>query len=369
MMHRTIAVAILAYVQVSAVNAQGGSKGRPTRYVCPKDHGLQYTTPEPNVVTFELKCNQGTTAKRIDNTPKDSQKECAVHCAEHPECQSADYNWDTKNCARFSETNVNTWFPLEERKKEPKPEPQPARAGANCPAAPRNIVESMANATTFKDEIRCPEDDGKIFISASGTYMQNKCQHEFDSKSPIAETSMSTLTECYNYCADTPGCNSVTWEAGWPSWKCRLFVEGPDKLKKCGMNIHGGAYVIDPPTIEAADDQIVLCATGCPNAHGQTFDSPSGERFRMSCCKRHGVQHFAKEHMPSLKSCMSACGTVPSCQSVDYQQSTGLCYFGKHSGEPSISVAGWSSAYSVGCAGACKKEGGCCGSAQGRDEL
>ncbi|KAK8042959.1 hypothetical protein PG994_013442 [Apiospora phragmitis] len=367
MMHRTIAVAILAFIQFSAVNAQGGSKGRPPKYKCPEDHGVQYTTPDPNVVTFELKCGQGTTAKRVDNTPKDSQKECANHCSEHPKCQSADYNWDTKNCARFEETGVNTWFPLEERKnKDPKPDPQPARAGANCPAAPRNIVEAMTDATTFSTDIRCPADDGKIFISASGTYLQNRCQHEFDSKPPIGETPMSTLTECYNYCADTPGCNSVTWEAGRPSWLCRLFVEGEDKLKKC--DIHGGAYVIDPPTIEAADDQIVLCSTECPHGHGQTFDYPSGERFRMSCCKRHGVKHFAKEQMPSLKACMSACGTVPSRQSVDWQASTGLCYFGKHSGEPSISVAGWSSAYSLGCAGACKKEGGCC-DAQGRDEL
>lgn len=35
-----------------------------------------------------------------------------------------------------------------------------------------------------------------------------------------------------------------------------------------------------------------------------------------------------------------------------------MCYFGKHSGEPTIEVAGWSSAHSLGCAGACK-QGGC----------
>lgn len=45
------------------------------------------------------------------------------------------------------------------------PAPQPARAEANCPAAPRNIVESMANATTFATEIRCPE--GEIAVVSS----------------------------------------------------------------------------------------------------------------------------------------------------------------------------------------------------------
>ncbi|KAK7955878.1 uncharacterized protein PG986_005100 [Apiospora aurea] len=123
--------------------------------------------------------------------------------------------------------------------------------------------------------------------------------------------------------------------------------------------------VYHSPTIEAAADEVVLCSTECPRAHGQTFESPSCERFRMSCCKRHGVQHFVKEPMPSLMACMSACGIVPACQSVDHQLSTGLCYFGKHSGEPSINVAGWSSAYSVGCAGACKKDGGVVGVLRG----
>lgn len=43
-----------------------------------------------------------------------------------------------------------------------------------------------------------------------------------------------------------------------------------------------------------------------------------------------------------------------------------MCYFGKHSGEATISVAGWGSAYSLGCAGACKATGGCsCASQDG----
>lgn len=91
----------------------------------------------------------------------------------------------------------------------------------------------------------------------------------------------------------------------------------------------------------------------------------------MSCCKRHGVKAFATEPMASLEACMAACGTVPACQSVDWQADAGLCHFGTHSGEPAISVAGWGAAYSLGCAGACRKNGCCgCGGAQGaRDEL
>lgn len=91
----------------------------------------------------------------------------------------------------------------------------------------------------------------------------------------------------------------------------------------------------------------------------------------MSCCKRHGVEAFAKEPKPSLQACMETCGLVPACQSVDWHAESGMCYYGKHSGEPAINVAGWSSAYSLGCAGACRQDGaGCgCGAKGARDEL
>jgi len=81
----------------------------------------------------------------------------------------------------------------------------------------------------------------------------------------------------------------------------------------------------------------------------------------MSCCARHGVTVIGSEPMASLKACMDACGQMPSCQSVDWQQATGTCYFGKHSGDPTISVSEWSAAYSIGCAGACNQKTGCCG--------
>ena len=43
------------------------------------------------------------------------------------------------------------------------------------------------------------------------------------------------------------------------------------------------AFQIEPPTIEAADDPLVLCSTECPQAHGQIYDSPSGEVRRLLC--------------------------------------------------------------------------------------
>ncbi|KAI1081425.1 hypothetical protein F5B20DRAFT_579289 [Whalleya microplaca] len=376
MMQRTVAVAVLTYLQLTAVDAQG-SKGRPIRYVCPQDNGLQYTTPAPNAVTFELKCDQGTTAKRIDNTQKNSQKECADFCSEHPECQSADYDWITKNCARFSEyiptipmANVNTWFPLQERtQQDPKPAPQ-QRSAPNCPATPNLIVESVSNSSSFTSDSKCPQDDNKIFVSAGGQYMRTRCNAHVNSQAPFASSALSTLTECFNYCSDTPGCNSVSWEGGRPSWLCRLYSEGEEAAGPCANHLHDMAFIMDPPTIEAADDPLILCSTECPYANGQTWDSPSGVKFHMDCCKRHGVKAFSQERLPSLKACMAACATAPACQSVDWHGETGMCYFGKHSGEPTISVSGWSSAHSLGCAGACKKSCGCAGGQDdSKDEL
>lgn len=80
----------------------------------------------------------------------------------------------------------------------------------------------------------------------------------------------------------------------------------------------------------------------------------------MHCCKRHGVEVFLQEPAASFKECMALCGSVPACQSVDYHQDTGKCSLGKHSGAPSILVAGWASAHAIGCAGACKAKS-CCG--------
>ena len=44
MMQRAVFAALLLYLQVTTVTGQGGSKGRPPKYACPQDDGLQYKT-------------------------------------------------------------------------------------------------------------------------------------------------------------------------------------------------------------------------------------------------------------------------------------------------------------------------------------
>jgi len=138
--------------------------------------------------------------------------------------------------------------------------------------------------------------------------------------------------------------------------------------------IHNVGYLIEPPTYPVPDEIGIRCSTTCPGAHGQTFDGENGILFLMSCCKRHGVEAFAKEQMPTFQHCMQSCSLLgPVCSSVDYNERTGMCYYGKHSGEPTVLASGWASASAIGCKGQTCLRGGCSGvTHQGgatRDEL
>lgn len=138
--------------------------------------------------------------------------------------------------------------------------------------------------------------------------------------------------------------------------------------------IHNAGYLIDPPTYPVPDEISIRCSTTCPGAHGQTFDGENGMQFRMTCCKRHGVEAFEKEQMPTFQLCMQSCSLLgPVCSSVDYNERTGMCYYGKRSGEPTVLAPGWASASAIGCKGyTCREKGYCSATDQGRvtrDEL
>lgn len=91
-------------VQPSTPPAGDPAQTRPKVYSCPADNGARYTTE--NGVTFELKCDHGTTAKPLNNIPTNSQKECADYCSTLPNCQSADWNDRSKLCATKQEVCV-----------------------------------------------------------------------------------------------------------------------------------------------------------------------------------------------------------------------------------------------------------------------
>jgi hypothetical protein len=164
---------------------------------------------------------------------------------------------------------------------------------------------------------------------------------------------------CMDECSKTDRCSSVQFVAhgGLPNdpyHTCKLSEEGGFSATVCGVeDMHSYAFVVDPPAIESPDSAGVLCSTECPFAHRQLFVSSVGESFIMDCGKRHGTQVIYRDRQPSLKTCIEACGRLLACHSVDYDVRRQICYYGKHQGEPTIAAAGFASAHSLGCAGAC----------------
>lgn len=75
----------------------------------------------------------------------------------------------------------------------------------------------------------------------------------------------------------------------------------------------------------------------------------------MTCKKRHGTTYLKIDRRPSLEACMTACATVPACDSVDYEPRTKKCFFSNDNNAAAISADAFVSAHSLGCAGACSK--------------
>ncbi|KAF3049522.1 hypothetical protein E8E11_009055 [Didymella keratinophila] len=317
----------------------------PKTYVCPQDHGATYYS---GGVTFQLKCNQGTTAARLRDSQAESQTACADLCAKDPLCQSCDWSAATKNCGQFKEyiptiemTGVNTWFPTEKR---PGPPPDP-----NSP--------------------NCPQSNNTTYTTSDGTFYRLFCSvHTIAESYPaekIRKTQAVSYAACMEQCSAEPGCLSIDYVAR-PGGDhtvndCVLFRSGggDTPTSSCAKKTNDMAYAIDPPEEDAPDTAAVACSTECPYANGQTFDSSSGERFHIDCGRRHGTKVLAKTTQPSFKDCLDACGALVACHSVDYQVSKKLCYFGQHHGEPEHVSPGWASAHSLGCSGAYEKRS-CC---------
>ncbi|KAL3461713.1 hypothetical protein BJX64DRAFT_289123 [Aspergillus heterothallicus] len=127
---------------------------------------------------------------------------------------------------------------------------------------------------------------------------------------------------------------------------------------------HDYAYMIDPPPPPAAqaqaDDMIILCSRQCPWANGQRLATGFGREFKVSCGMRHGTRYIAPPlTKETLRECVNTCASLLSCRSVDYHERARRCYLSDHQGEPTIPAPGFSSAYDVGCVGACSGGGNC----------
>ncbi|PYH84414.1 hypothetical protein BO82DRAFT_399656 [Aspergillus uvarum CBS 121591] len=229
------------------------------------------------------------------------------------------------------------------------------------------LFTSEPDITDVVTNPSCPGDYGKLIQASDGGYFRLLCcTHQPNGiKSVGSEKNVASYQDCLDICLSDahPDCDSVTYDT---SKNCGLYQNGGFSTEPCSNTEHDWLYYIDPPPSDepAPNDQIVSCSTECPTAHGQKYVSEYGELFHMECGKRHGTVSFKNETQPTYRDCIDACAEIPKCASVDYSNRTLTCYYGTHSGAPPVVAPGYFSAYSLGCAGACEKDGegeGCCG--------
>ncbi|KAF3479860.1 uncharacterized protein GIQ15_06836 [Arthroderma uncinatum] len=112
---------------------------------------------------------------------------------------------------------------------------------------------------------------------------------------------------------------------------------------------HWFAYTVPPPAQPETDPfPYTLCETVCPFSDGMIYESDHGERFKMSCSKRHGMKVLWTQPAETFDDCMDMCAKIVPCHSVDYQARTKKCYLGGNNGQPSIAAASFASATSIG---------------------
>lgn len=119
--------------------------------------------------------------------------------------------------------------------------------------------------TSWADQPSSP-DDGKIFISASGTYMQTRCNAHVGGGVAFASDARSTLTECFNYCSDTPGCKRQ--DDPFPSVLPPLADRAPSSVCPGKVDVRRGCAVSTPT---ARTRQWIASTVGRPPLIGLWF--------------------------------------------------------------------------------------------------
>ncbi|OJJ42206.1 hypothetical protein ASPZODRAFT_137436 [Penicilliopsis zonata CBS 506.65] len=223
--------------------------------------------------------------------------------------------------------------------------------GSTCPAV-RETVQNMS--PTAGKQYDCAANNGHLYEASDGHHFYIQCCTEVPT-GPIFGLWADNFGACMDACAQEPSgrCRSVGFDsnpAPGDTDTCIFFGTG-DFLTIDHSKYHY-AFLVDPPTADHPDDEIKLCSTECPGSNNQVYNTPYGESFRMVCGKRHGTE-AVMEQVDSWEQCMDYCGKLVQCRSVDYHRRTKRCYLGDHGGEPTIDAPGFSSAYSMGCAGAC----------------
>ncbi|KAK8094230.1 hypothetical protein PG997_000915 [Apiospora hydei] len=312
---------------------------------CPADDGKTYTTP--NGITYQLKCDHNMAqAGALRSLAVSSLQQCADTCSQDPQCVAMDFIASNNNCylktatgPLVAQVGVHSWIP------QTCPSPRPMVANTN---------PAIININT---DLICPQNDGKIFEAADGTWYYLQCCTDTSGAVAIDAVAATSHADCIEKCAADKKCKSATY-ATWGQTNCKLYGYNQFSTTHIAQIHH--AFVTDPPTTAPLASDAKMCSTECPYAHGQLFVSPTGENFQMTCDKRHGTTVLRKERHKTFSACMAACAAMPACHSVDYEGRTLNCYLTNNVHQPGIAATAFASAHSLGCAGACSScKGGC----------
>jgi len=237
-------------------------------------------------------------------------------------------------------------------------------AGGYTPGSTPDADESVRtlpgyyNGYASNNTPDCPGADLKTYEAPGGYFFMIQCSRRVMTVYFAKHTGL-TFQQCLDKCADEPTCFSLDY-----------MIAGRDCYLKEASTIandntdvlidYNYASKIDPPTFQQSSDRIQRCSTKCPDADGQTYDTIFGETYRMFCGRRHATPYIKVDKQANLTECIDACAGFSSCSSVDYHETSKLCYYSDHRGQPAVTTETYSSAYSIGCAGACSG-GGTCG--------
>ncbi|KAF3922020.1 hypothetical protein ABW20_dc0106004 [Dactylellina cionopaga] len=234
-------------------------------------------------------------------------------------------------------------------------QPGTQQPGTQQPGGQTSPVQTLPGTynpnANLQNTALCPTNDFQTYSATDGSFFMIRCTFHHWTQT-LEKTEADDFKQCIEKCAAKDGCKAVNYDA--PNGKkCYLMGEGgmSDKAVTCG--IHNYAFIVDPPTQAAANDMTIMCSTDCPYANHNTYNTIFGTAFRITCGRRHGTPHILSEGQASFKDCMDACAGINGCDSVDYHERSKTCYYSDHKGYPPMDAKGYSSAWNIGCAGAC----------------
>ncbi|KAJ0415610.1 hypothetical protein BJY00DRAFT_293178 [Aspergillus carlsbadensis] len=233
-------------------------------------------------------------------------------------------------------------------------------------ACPARLTTLPVSPEVINDPV-CPDDHGKAIIAEDGThYLLECCTKAHPGVKHVSRApGIKSKKDCLEKCQSAAKCDSVEYNNN--NQDCVLYELGELSHEDAPSGSHDWLFFVDPPAIPAPANITHMCSTDCPAAHGQKYVSDFGDLFHMECGKRHGTAPFKEEETATYRDCLDGCAKLPRCVSIDWSSRTKMCYYGKHSGAAPITARAWNSAYKLGCANACDKDGGdSCGCGKAR---